>query len=423
MNNYENRIFSELHDSVTQKEIYKEIDQNNLNQNSVKEMIDLYQGIIRLQLLYSGKIIMIDAQYYDGLYFHLINENELRDFFTIANTYNLLEIKRRENPIPDMLFTQFLYSSILDDALVKELYDAGKVLEDRLDFLRADLKNNALSPLDFYHKAMKKIGVNNILFENHAEKLKFLEALSRQFPNVFSLWKRDEGCMSFITPDGQIYKNFPSVMSEKKEDFIKAAKRAGFNEKTIHTLNIDYPKRSLVKADAISINTPAAYKFYNTFNRYYQAGMGAQHLCNICDIRSEKGILFHKTGKEKLTVKNLVDFSVFNSLQKYSWHDFLLAYENPTISRARQILMREINRWVNHEVTDDSPLKHALNNMNTIIFNVFNGSYPKQNLKTEIDTSSFSPASPETPDMYIMSIHNGFVGFIYSRLGLDRFNN
>ena len=151
----ENEFYNALFDTVIQRKNY-----NNLlyyysvdrkkNPEEVRQKTDLmfvtyYTGILRWQMLVTGKVILTDSMWYDSLYFKKLmhrggkEADDCQDDLTFRSLIDFvrkckecgctpLEVRVREKHI-QMFFKEFYFSSIDDTLLCNALLEEGDSFE------------------------------------------------------------------------------------------------------------------------------------------------------------------------------------------------------------------------------------------------------------------------------------------------------
>ena len=136
------RFFSGFYDSVKQRNVYfalKDTSESVPSQALKRE----YLWRLRFDILYRGSVVLTDAQFFDGPFFHLLSDEErlqLQNFmrYRIRDKYRLIDIRGRgENvdaTLSKMLGKPFVFSSLLSNEQQNAVYRAMTNLPSRLSW-------------------------------------------------------------------------------------------------------------------------------------------------------------------------------------------------------------------------------------------------------------------------------------------------
>ncbi len=345
-----NHIFSDLYDTVMQKELLGSRFSGDLNTFS-----EFYSDRFKIETLFLGKTVMTDAQFFDSTFLHGMSDVDLNGFFTFVGKNGCLEIRHRPDLIPNMLGKSFLFSSIPEQPLADAISQIGSNLRGKIegDSMRAYFKaveENAEGKLDSILPA----------YERFKNRLMQMDEWRGKLASLFVKWgtPRPEEI-----PDMRGYKDLPDVMKRERDKWIrfvqnKLVLNSDVQNAVLNELNKDYPNASIIKD--LSDGSDQYKQFYRSFRLYYNIGLASQHFASVTeiavvndpDVHPEKGDLplaarenhgEHRHSQNHGIWLPLLEHEL-NELIHSDWNDFLARYETDGLQPLRDDLWNAIRK-------------------------------------------------------------------------------
>lgn len=126
------RFYSGFYDSVKQRVVYFDFrNAGKIDPSSALKQEYLWR--LRYDIVYRGSVVLTDAQFFDGLFFHLLNGEErsdLQSFMTkrLRGHYPLIEVRGRGESVDETLLKMFskpfTFSSLRFDQHQRSVYNA-----------------------------------------------------------------------------------------------------------------------------------------------------------------------------------------------------------------------------------------------------------------------------------------------------------
>ncbi len=302
---------------------------------------DKYITSIRFEMLLAGKIVITDAQWYDGMFFWDMAVNrwdEFEEFKAFINEGVLknaapLEIRRRKNIC--IFFMKELWSSVISEPKLRAfVYDLFVKFPPKVEY-------------DDFIKMLKYM--ENIV-DTNAPKL------SKAFSTYkMGVKKLHEINIPIFKPWGKPF--IPEFMKKIQPELLEMLKKikrnkAIFNEVKYSVALIEdeilkeFPKRSIIVSELKTISDCVGnYDFENTFmhifDHNYNLAIARQHGCkyyDLCDALS--GTKFDKNTMES----DFVDEQEFHSdiveyLSSMTWSEFGEVFYDAQVVKIR-------NEWL-----------------------------------------------------------------------------
>ena len=341
------RYFGGQYDSVKQGAYLDFITKNEKNVGKLpfQVVLDNYTARIRLDILLGGNVILTDAMFYDGIYFHtMFMDKEKRDDFinfiqmlTIGNTPPLIEIRQRQPTVQDTLLkmiykkgakTGFAFSSI-SPAYIKEsvsiaiekTQNSGREFSNWEDFLLASI---TYADENIVKDALKqKIQMLNYLKEIPTNALRVWDGIY-DFGEVLKNAIRQNRFKIERTGDPLIDEVIKSIEHEIAQRFPNRSNIQ--NEISQKTEIFSRPPRTLPER--------ALEKIWGQFLQVYNRTIGIQHYCDTFDIGE---IAINEEQIDMMLTENLYQ-SILQALAVERSTEFGRRFNN---------LNRFRNKWLN----------------------------------------------------------------------------
>ena len=323
---------------------YSQEQNSNLLTPSEEQMYRRYITSMRVEMVYAGKIVVTDAQWYDGRIFSLMCKipNEFSDF-TKAMTINkeenqyLFEIKRRPDHIYNMRRKKFEYSS-LTPLTSKNLSESH--FSDLMNHSGPNLSIESGITYSQYLKVLKQYiekdeDPNCISYYNQfAERLQLLEGIDEGF---YSEWENNNALPTlFNTSPSGTGQSYREMLLQRINDWgneHETAEKKVINECCINirsALESNFPNRSIIKENVDRIQKieddakPKYKEFMSFFDLVYNNGIAKQHNCCNNDAAGyNKGIDREKEKKELELEIIEIPPVVFETIGACSWDEFI----------------------------------------------------------------------------------------------------
>jgi hypothetical protein len=267
-----NRIFSEAYDTVVQKDYYEKKCSGDVN-----SFVSDLSSKLKSDMIFFGKIVLTDAQFYDSPLLHMMNDNEFSAFKKfVQESDGAIEVRCRSNTLPNMFAKQFRYSSVRHPGLSDALYDIGGTLSENY----CNVRNTASSLVT----AIKAYGGGRLSgleseFEEFASRLCKLDELRKDCPQAFIEWGVAVDERAYTQP---YFANLPAVMKEKRE-YLLCRLRYFAELELLEKAKIESVENELRKtsgfpnASVIKTNAPT---FFREFRHWYNIGIASQHFAD-----------------------------------------------------------------------------------------------------------------------------------------------
>ena len=341
------RYFGGQYDSVKQGAYLDFITKNDkfIGKLPYQVILDNYTARIRLDILLGGNVILTDAMFYDGIFFHtLFMDKEKREDFlnftklqTIGNIPPLLEIRQRQSTPEDTLF-KMIYRKNAPSGFVFSTINQPYIKESvSLAIRKAQNSGREFSNWKEFLVASIEYADEDIVRDALNQKIQILKYLSEIPTNILRVW------------DG-IY-NFNEVLNNAKRQNRFKIERTGDQliDNVIKTIEQEiikpYPDRSYIqneisrKTEIFSrppknLSEKALEKIWGQFLQVYNRTIGIQHYCDTFDIGEiavdGEQIDFNSTEN--------ISQSTLQAIAGESWIDFGRKFNNLNIYR---------NKWLN----------------------------------------------------------------------------
>jgi hypothetical protein len=330
-----NRIFSEAYDTALQKDYFekkhKGIAESFVDERSSKKsFVDELSSKLKSDIVFYGKIVLTDAQFYDSPLLHMMSDDELSAFRGfLGESAGAVEVRCRPHTLPRMLGKQFLYSSVRHAGLSTALYEIGATLSENDGRVKENSAAALVSALK-EHNDGRLCGLESE-FEEFASRLCQLDEFRTKIGGFFVEWGTSVDERMNARQD---FKDLPAVMAAKREFLINeltsvSAKLKDANVEAIKAeLNKDYPIAAVIK-----VYSSAAPEFFRTFRRWYNIGLASQHFADspcVFDYDGENADL-RDTSDPAFAIT--VDGSKYEELFKSTWNDFTSFLEDIATAR------------------------------------------------------------------------------------------
>jgi len=354
------RIYSSKYDSTKQRYVYDDLSKN-LNQetsycDTLKDLYLRYSVIMRLEILFGGTIVITDAQYFDGLFFHGLtldkdNFNQFRQFVTHINEKQmspLIEVRVRENLLQNLFCKKFDFSSILNQELHDAVYHACGVVQK---LPNVNEINSIECVFENIEKVMERKDFNKehlVVSEYNDFKCHIID-LYNSSKELFKTWKKEN-----IRSLPNVFSLHKATLHDMLDNIFKINDKYNKNtdtrDKLYYEIQQDYPNRSKVKKYCIEfsdlyhmnwseLSQPNLFRdFYIRFDKVYNMGIAEQHECKRIDISSsqlgEIKIKYNRNNETKLI--NNMQKHLIDSIGGCSWGDFMEIYLSNNFAESRE---------------------------------------------------------------------------------------
>ena len=287
-----------------------------------------YAATMRLEWFFTGKLVVTDAQWYDGTYFkNLCAEPDFEHFINFAEKSNF-EIKEREDYSMSMVAGGFEYSSVFDT----DLSAAFDEINEELKYIKKSdpdqfrlIASSPVSYTDFLESFINKEYSSAMCefdkFKNAFLRLQFIEGRkAKQRPSIFSGWTNRNSIPDVMAMCNE--KLIKSILEGARELAVVQPYKA--YEKPLNCildqLGKSYPQRGEIVKAINRLNALAGKRgvsnerfkvFLNRFNFYYNYALARQHTRESYD-----GSDLNSAAEERI-------------MNLYEMHDSLINIEVP----------------------------------------------------------------------------------------------
>jgi hypothetical protein len=329
-----NRIFSEAYDTALQKDYYE----NKCN-GDVDRFVGELSSKLKSDMLFLGKIVLTDAQFYDSPLLHMMKEDEFSAFKRFVWESNgAVEVRCRPNTLPEMLGKQFRYSSVRCEKLSDALYSIGETLGENGGSVTENSATSLVAAIKEYSDG-RLYGVESE-FEEFAARLCQLAEFRKDNAQSFVEW---DVAVNERLNTRQDFADLPAVMNTKREfllgrlrDFEKLLKEENITkiEKELKKTS-GFPNASVIKAQ--SCNAP---EFFREFRHWYNIGLASQHFADSPCLFDCENLNINKNSENTASSNEASSFFVLNvdggkyeELFRSRWSDFILHFTDVTTTR------------------------------------------------------------------------------------------
>jgi len=359
-NNSVPRFFGGHYDSMKQASvrdyIYQKISPNSdiRPQQEMQKFLDsAYTARMRLDILLAGDIVITDAQYYDGTFFHILaNSDFLEACSTLKPEKKVFEIRTRAGGLLSMVNKRFTFSALSSDTVRKEVNQTvdgvlEKNKERSRDFQSAEHAfRTYISALD---KSIKSE------FQGMAENILSLEKDTPTW--MFGSWdpKRDiRECRKQALQDLPF--KYPFGENEEADEVLKMIQQElskDWNRTQIwESVNKFRNSRSVLQD---STKDDPVEQVWAWFMKLYNRAAAYQHECNCLDVGEDIVYSYTDTKAddeyrrriEKELSGDILEgltMSVGEVVAKETWKEFFHRINTEPIKSTRQT-------WRNAKVT------------------------------------------------------------------------
>jgi len=328
-----NRIFSDLFDTVKQKEKL-----NSKFDGKAKMLAEFYLDKLKIQALFLGKVIMTDAQFFDSIFLYSLSDEELYGFLKFAKENDYLEIRHRPEPIKKMLGKQFLFSSISEEPLANAIYEIGADITDKIkedtaysyfeavEAAAGGRLDGLSEPYEIFKARLIKMDEWRLQPNQHL----FIEWVNPNDYNHSGIYYRD--LPDVIKNNRELWKNYINNKISLEPDIKKAV----FEE-------LDKPRPDRSKLSKLSDGSDNYKRFFNSFSHYYNIGIGSQHLSTTVESDLEDDYVI-RAGNGRYLFNEKKEFDLvmlkaeLDGIIHTNWNEFSKRYATDGLHKKRDEL-------------------------------------------------------------------------------------
>lgn len=377
-----NRFYSGFYDSVKQRELHLSVlnktDIVDPNQRFKRE----YLWRLRYDIVYHGSVILTDAQFLDGLVFHLLNEAERRDLTSfmqrrIRGRYRPIEVRCRRPTVDATLSTMlgkpFVFSSLMYDRHREVVREAmGELLEGAQfsnweDILQAVIAVTGMSSVKQLKEeisALKEVIEKSQALVPWGASSVFVqkwEELAKQLHEEVEAYMVAEGGSGQEKPEEA--RNYP-LMYFLATVHLNTVVRTESSQKPIYpdrsavdsAYRRAYSERGLLPEQKEVIDT-VSEKFWKAYN----SAIAAQHRAEDIDIGESEAADVLENAKPDFSLR----WRKFG-LEEPSWDEFW-----ESISRSR-----EWNEWMEYRLQSAQAEPQNIEKMQEKLFRFLSRTFP-----------------------------------------------
>lgn len=338
------RWYSGKYDSVKQRKVIQNslMDEKSTSltyEQKIQRAYWRYSASLRLEMLLCGKVVITDAEWYDGAYFaHLSSQKEewnnfLKFLDSEKKQKTFFEVKRRQNYV-GMFGKPFTFSSILDNPNLENSFSFavkrfGQYCESH------EIK---FTEIDGYLSALERYILSNC--SNHLTKLGELSERLKRLETVpaptFSGWKNMNALPeTFDFVNGRLSARQQLLQSlENWAEGFGGEQKEGLehNKKQLkQALSMNFPNRSVVlecvnsseKLAGVEGEKTHFRRFMKAFDYNYNLGLARQHDCTCIDIVDRDEDILTDIENKKIDMKFMEwPDLILQGLGACSWEDF-----------------------------------------------------------------------------------------------------
>ena len=367
------RYFSGKYDSIKQKATFRSI--NGAKDEAWESLYLYYTAILRMEMLFTGKIVIPDAFWYDGAYFASIfmNRAEFRGFQEFLKVYPLVEVRRRPMYVKTMLAKSFEFSSLIqspsmEGSFAQSVYlfgsDLGKAFENSSEDISMSQYTQRLAS---YVKAK-----NSVCLDQCNEFIDRLNGLDRAVGVQFCEWENTNSVPKMFD-ESSIYKNTSHDISNR--DALIGL---------MNTYASDYPELNELKAlfsqgmglkgkspnrtciinvirkikDTVLSEDLRFQEVYERFNLVYHMGIAKQHGCELLDLMDDRNAIdnLHNQGIHRIR-EEAIPKDLLVNIAGCSWSEFHRVFSKPDFLAKRYTWLESLRIARNSQTTDN--INHA----------------------------------------------------------------
>ncbi len=356
-------FYNALFDTVIQRKNYNNLLYYNTNDHKknpeeARQKTDLmfvtyYTGILRWQMLVTGKVILTDSMWYDSLYFKKLMHREgkktdgcqddltfpgLIDFVRKCKEcgYTPLEVRVRKKHI-QMFFKEFYFSSIDDPFLRNALLKKGN------RFKCPDNKKME-KDLTAYKKALKKIkSSKGVAKENVASFFNDIQTLGEGLKEISEI-EYSEGNWPSLGGKNPISEAFQELRNSFETQYeIQLGENIEYFEIIREELKKDKPRRSVIEDTLEKMKVewwaPIIKDFFDFFEEKYNRAISeAQQLSYLENRKIFENALFPESRESSPKDFEPVICSAMRFLGEMTWDNFRRMYVQALKNREDKIL-------------------------------------------------------------------------------------
>lgn len=367
------RYFSGKYDSVKQKATLKSID--GAEDKAWESLYLYYTAILRMEMLFTGKIVIPDAFWYDGAYFASMVKNkvEFTGFQEFLKVYPLVEVRRRPKYVRSMFAKPFEFSSLIQNpsmegSFAQSVYqfgsNLGKALKDNME---------EISMADYTKRLVSYIRAENSAYldqcKEFIERLNGLDrALGVQFcewenlnavPEVFdmpSIYDETSHSESNRNVLIELMNTCASDYPELKELSAMFSREMGSKGK--------FPNRSCIIdvirkiKDTVLSDDRRFQDVYERFNLVYHMGMAKQHRCDLLDLMDDKNASKRILDQGKqIEREKAIPKDLLVNIAGCPWSEFHKVFSKNDFLTTRYNWLNSLRTARNSQTTDN--INHA----------------------------------------------------------------
>ena len=355
-------FYNALFDTVIQRKNYNNLLYYNTNDHKknpeeARQKTDLmfvtyYTGILRWQMLVTGKVILTDSMWYDSLYFKKLlhrekkKTNGCRDDLTFHGMIDFvrkckecgctpLEVRVREKHI-QMFFKEFYFSSI-DDILLR-----NALLKEGDSFKYPD-NDKIKDDLDAYQNELKKLNSSKgIPQENVDSFFNYIQTLGESLKEISEIEysKGNWPSLGGKNPISEAFQELKDSFETRYE--IQLGENIKYFEIIRKELKKDKPRRSAIEDTLEKMKVewwaPIIKDFFDFFEEKYNRAISeAQQLLYLENRKIFENALFPEERKSGPEDFEPVICSAMRFLGEMSWDNFRRMYVQALKNREDKI--------------------------------------------------------------------------------------
>lgn len=385
-------IFCEKYDSMKQSYV--------LTQGNREYNYRCYNGSLRFDFLLFGKIVLTDAQFYDGMLFvQMIEHGEFEDFIQCVYDYDCLEIRKRtdESETKDFVFRMygnpFYFSSSFSYEFAKEVEDTMKKLQKEDEEHKKKVCKNIDTFWEYINEGFNPQNVpdTNRFHDKIMAMKNEYQLFDDVYDELFKPWKKIEFYPLFLSLMEQ-ENNFLKVcdIARNIEKICKAAgpscrrlidacEHAEDNFENMRKFRTAVTKdyigdilnqRNKLDEDSSKMVKSKCDEITDLFNYTYNKVLAIQHECRFFNSYIYQQSAF-TSNKDEITIK--FDRHALDYICNCTWKDFYNLLNDQEISEAGDRLNFLLNQAAYEEDSvnraDSKEIESALENLNRAVKN------------------------------------------------------
>jgi hypothetical protein len=367
------RYFGGHYDSVKQSSYLNFIQKDGIISYPI--ILDSYTARLRLDMLFSGQVVITDAMFFDGIFFQtmFLHDEKRRDFvnflrlLSIGTLPPLLEIRNREATIDETILKMiykkgsndaFVFSSIGNDYTKREVTECIKITQN-LD--------KPYSSWEEFLQIAKQNANGKVITEEIDQKIELFNLMKSVPQNILAKW---EGKYNFAESLSTAKNQNRFHLSHTGDPVI---------DSVIKLMEIEIqqksPNRSKLQTE-ISTKTDIFKRlpktlaekdlefYWGEFLQVYNRTIGKQHFCDTYDI----GEIPLSNDVNAMVTENLSEATI-KALSTESWISFCEKFNKLNPERIKWL--EEVWKLEKHQATSYKEVRKALDKYVSQILKIF----------------------------------------------------